>query len=103
MDMDRTPESRDLGSAFAASRYFEVVATPEDEQQVQQLLDHSRVQAVIRVLPGFARDIQRGESPRVPILVDGTHSHTASLVSDYPSLVVAGNSGQPNYRQQRPN
>src|SRR5881296_2682080 len=58
MDMDRTPESRDLGSAFAASRYFEVVATPDDEQHVQQLLDHSRVQAVIRVLPGFAREIE---------------------------------------------
>ena len=57
MDMDRTPESRDLGAAFAASRYFEVVALPGDEEQVQQLMDRSRVQAVIRVLPGFARDI----------------------------------------------
>src|SRR3954471_7502524 len=60
MDMDRTPESRELGAAFSASRYFEVAALPNQESQVQDLMDHSRVQAVIRVLPGFARDIERG-------------------------------------------
>src|SRR5690348_4011709 len=48
MDLDRTPESRDLGAAFSASRYFQVVALPDHEEQVQSLLDHSRVQAVIR-------------------------------------------------------
>jgi len=101
MDMDRTPESRDLGAAFAASRYFEVVALPGDEEQVQQLMDRSRVQAVIRVLPGFARDIERGETTGVQVLVDGTNSNTASLVSNYANLVVAGYSSQVLAGQQR--
>jgi ABC-2 type transport system permease protein len=101
MDMDRTPQSRELGSAFEESRYFEVVATPENEQQVQQLMDRSRVQAVIRVLPGFARDIQRGETAAVQILVEGTNSNTASLVSNYANLVVAGFAAQVGADQQR--
>jgi len=101
MDMDRTPESRDLGSSFAASRYFEVVAAPEDEPQVQQLMDRGRVQAVIRVLPGFARDIQRGETAGVQILVDGTNSNTASLVSNYANLVVAGFAARASVDRQR--
>src|SRR5207244_1665900 len=101
MDMDRTPASRELGSAFAASRYFEVVATPEHEQQVQQLMDRGRVQAVIRVLPGFARDIQRGETAGVQILVDGTNSNTASLVSNYANLVVAGFAARASVDRQR--
>jgi len=100
MDMDRTPESRDLGSAFAASRYFEVVAIPRDEGQVQQLMDRSRVQAVIRVLPGFARDIERGETAGVQILVEGTNSNTASLVSNYANLVVAGYAARVGADQQ---
>jgi len=100
MDMDRTPESRDLGSAFAASRYFEVVAIPRDEGQVQQLMDRSRVQAVIRVLPGFARDIERGETAGVQILVEGTNSNTASLVSNYANLVVAGYAARVSADQQ---
>jgi drug efflux transport system permease protein len=101
MDMDRTPESRDLGAAFAASRYFEVVALPDREDQVQQLMDRSRVQAVIRVLPGFARDLERGEPTSVQILVEGTNSNTASLVSNYANLVVAGYSAQALAEQQR--
>ena len=100
MDMDRTPQSRDLGAAFRASRYFELSALPDDEQQVQDLMDHGRVQAVIRVLPGFARDIERGETAGVQILVDGTNSNTASLVSNYANLVVAAYGSQVSVSQQ---
>src|SRR5712672_252234 len=101
MDLDHTPESRDLGAAFAASRYFDVAAMPGDEGQVQWLMDRGRVQAVVRVLPGFARDIQRGESTGVQVLVDGTNSNTASLVSNYANLVVAGFASQTLNGQQR--
>jgi ABC-2 type transport system permease protein len=100
MDMDRTPESRDLGAAFRASRYFEVSALPDNEQDVQNLMDQSQVQAVIRVLPGFARDIEHGETAGVQILVEGTNSNTASLVSSYASLVVAGYGGRVSASQQ---
>jgi ABC-2 type transport system permease protein len=89
MDLDRTPESRDLGAAFAASRYFDVAAYPQNDREVQDLLDHSRVQAVVRLLPGFARDIQRGDTAAVQVLVEGTNSNTASFVSNYANLVIA--------------
>ncbi len=89
MDQDRTPESRDLGAAFAASRYFDVIAFPNNEEQVQDLMDHSTVQAVVRVLPGFARDIQRSKTAEVQVIVDGTNSNTASIASNYANLVVA--------------
>src|SRR5215471_9125608 len=65
MDMDNTPESRELGAAFAASRYFDVAAYPENEERVQDLMDHGRVLAVVRVLPGFAKDIARGDTTGV--------------------------------------
>jgi ABC-2 type transport system permease protein len=100
MDLDNTPESRDLGAAFRASRYFEVAALPDHEEQVQDLMDHSRVQAVIRVLPGFARDIERGRTAGVQVLIDGTNSNTASLVSNYANLVVAGYAAQVQAEQQ---
>jgi ABC-2 type transport system permease protein len=48
------------------------------------------VQAVIRVLPGFSRDVKRGNNASVQILVDGTNSNTASIVSTYAGQVVAG-------------
>jgi ABC-2 type transport system permease protein len=100
MDLDNTPASRNLGAAFASSRYFEVVALPDHEEQVQNLMDHSRVQAVIRVLPGFARDIERGKTAGVQVLIDGTNSNTASLVSNYANLVVVGYAAQVQAEQQ---
>src|SRR5689334_17049110 len=83
MDMDNTPASRALLAKFEGSGRFEVVATPRSEAEVQSVLDRGEAHAVVRVLPNFARDLQRGRSTEVQILVDGTNSNTASLVSSY--------------------
>jgi ABC-2 type transport system permease protein len=89
MDMDRTPESRDLRARFEGSGRFDVVALPRNEDEVRMLLDRSGVEAVIRVLPNFARDLARGRSAQVQILTDGTNSNTASLVSSYAGQIIA--------------
>ena len=81
MDQDRTPASRDLRDVFQGSRNFQITATPSSDAEVQQLMDHGRVDAVVRVLPGFGRDISRGKTAAVQILVDGTNSNTASIVA----------------------
>jgi ABC-2 type transport system permease protein len=89
-DMSRTPESRALRARFESSGRFEIVALPESEEDVQQLLDRSEVHAVVAVLPGFARDLARGRTAQVQVLLDGTNSNTASLVSAYAAGVIAG-------------
>ena len=89
MDMDRTPESRDLRARFEGSGRFDVVALPRNEDEVRMVLDRSGVEAVIRVLPNFARDLARGQSAQVQILTDGTNSNTASLVSSYAGQTIA--------------
>ena len=88
MDMDRTPESRELLAAFQGSRYFRITALPATDNEVQDLMDHGKVQAVLRVLPGYSRDVKRGNSASVQILVDGTNSNTASIVASYATQIV---------------
>ncbi len=88
MDMDRTPASRELLEAFRSSRYFRLTAVPRDDSEVQALLDRGKAQAVIRVLPGFAREIQRGAAAQVQILVDGTNSNTAAIISAYATQII---------------
>lgn len=83
MDRDRTPTSRELRAVLEGSPHFQIVATPESDTDVHRLLDQGRVQAVVRVLPGFARDLQRGQVTAVQILVDGTNSNTAAILSGY--------------------
>jgi ABC-2 type transport system permease protein len=90
MDMSRTPESRALRGRFEGSGHFDVVALPGNEDEVQELLERSDVHAVVAVLPGFARDLARGRMAQVQVLLDGSDSNTASLVSAYAAGVIAG-------------
>jgi len=88
MDMDHTPESRALRARFEGSGRFQVTAVAETEDDVQRLLDRSEVHAVVRVLPGFARDLAQRRTAQVQVLLDGTNSNTASLVSAYAGQVI---------------
>jgi ABC-2 type transport system permease protein len=103
MDMSRTPESRALRARFEGSGRFDVVAEPGSEEEVQRLLDRSEVHAVVAVLPDFARNLARGRTAQVQVLLDGTNSNTASLVSGYAAGVIAGFAGDvvnPSKNQQ---
>ena len=90
MDQDHTPASRELLAGVSGLRAAsQIVATPASEAEVQELLDEGAVQAVMRVLPGFARDLDRRRETAVQVLIDGTNSNTASLVSSYAGEIIA--------------
>ena len=101
MDLDRTPESRELLASFQGSRRFVLKAEPANEEDITQLLDRGKVQILVRVLPGFARDIRRGETASIQILMDGTNSNTASILASYASQIVGGYAGKILAEQQR--
>jgi len=100
MDMDNTPASRDLRDRFAGSGRFVIVAAPRSEEDVQRTLDRGEAQAVVRILPGFARDTARGRTTQVQVLIDGTNSNTASLVSSYAGSIIGEYSVDVMERQQ---
>ncbi|MEQ1885251.1 MAG: ABC transporter permease [Bryobacteraceae bacterium] len=101
MDQDQTPQSRDLYHQFAGSGHFQIAALPINEGEMQKTLDLGQVDGVVRVLPGFGRDIQRGRATSVQVLLDGTNSNTASLVSAFASQTVARYSQSISGDQQR--
>lgn len=100
MDLDRTPASRDLLASFKGSSRFSVVATPRSEAEVQHLLDAGDAQGVVRVLPNFERYIRRGEPAPVQILIDGSNSNTASLLSSYIATAISDYTGNVLASQQ---
>ena len=89
MDQDRTPESRQLLSEFQGSGRFVIVADAAGRSGMQELLDRGKVDGVVRVLPGFARDVERGRATSVQVLLDGTNSNTASIVSGLREPTIA--------------
>jgi len=101
MDLDRTPASRELRAAFEGSRRFVFVAQPDSETQVRDLLDRGDAQVLVRVPAGFARDLARGDTAAVQILVDGTNSNTASIIAGYAAQIVSGYSARVMVEQQQ--
>jgi ABC-2 type transport system permease protein len=101
MDLDQTPESRDLRDRFTGSGRFDIVGEPAREEDVQRVLDRGEAQGVVRILHGFARDVARGQSTEVQVLIDGTNSNTASLVSSYAGDIIAAYSADVMADQQK--
>jgi ABC-2 type transport system permease protein len=88
-DFDRTQETRDIARRFQSSGYFRVVRWVDDAKEVRTLIDRGEVKAAIQFDPGFARDLARGRTASIQIIVDGTDSNTARVVLDYANRIVA--------------
>ncbi|MGC9947914.1 MAG: ABC transporter permease [Bryobacteraceae bacterium] len=88
MDMDHSPQSRDLLASFQGSGRFLITALPQSEKEIQDVLDRGEAQVIVRVMPGFGRNILLGHPTSAQILVDGTNSNSASLASAYTSQLV---------------
>lgn len=89
VDLDRSPQSRDLVRRFQGSGYFRLVTHTGDARAVRELLDRGRVKVALQVDPGFADDLRRGRTAVVQFLVDGTDSNTAAVVSGYTARILA--------------
>jgi ABC-2 type transport system permease protein len=89
-DFDRSQDSRELIRRFEGSGYFRVVTHVEDARALRDLVDRGRVKAALQVDPGFADDVRRGRTAVVQLVVDGTDSNTARIVSGYAGRIVTG-------------
>ena len=87
-DLDRSPRSRDLSNAFSHSEYFDVVGYLHDNNQVAEQLDKGIAQLVLVIPPTYSRDLARGATAQVQVLVDGSDSSSASTGVSYATLVL---------------
>jgi ABC-2 type transport system permease protein len=93
IDLDHSPEARELLADLQGSSYFNVEQI-QPRNDIEVLLDRGSAQGVIRVLPGFSRDIKRGNTALVQVLIDGSNSNTAAILSSYVNQVVANYSAR---------
>ncbi|HSR52972.1 MAG TPA: ABC transporter permease, partial [Acidobacteriota bacterium] len=83
VDEDGSAQSRQLASAFEGSQSFRITHHPRDAGQAGSLLQRGQVLAAVHVLPGFGADLAAGRPAAVQVLVDGSDSNTAAIVSGY--------------------
>lgn len=79
LDHDTTPSSRELRETFVASDDFRLVRMLRNPEEVEPLFRSGEVFAVLIIPPGYERDLGRGETVRVQLLMDGADANTANL------------------------
>jgi drug efflux transport system permease protein len=83
LDYDHSQESREFLERFSVSSRFEVRDVLHSESQIPSLLDHRRVVLVLRIQPGFAELLRKGQTAPVQAVLDGTDSNTALIAVGY--------------------
>ena len=89
LDYDNTQVSRDLISRFAASQYFDVRLLPTDRRDIDLLIDRGDVTLALQINDGFTRDLAKGKTGHIQVIVDSSNSNTALIGLGYVNEVAA--------------
>src|SRR5262249_5988271 len=88
LDDDATPASRQLTDSFLRSGYFRLAQILRSTHEIGAALQRGSVDLVMVIPERFQATIERGESPAVQLLLDGTYSDTAQIVAGYADTIV---------------
>lgn len=83
LDEDHTQQSREFMDSVFQNSYFSRTLTLENDKNIDDILAHGRVRAVLRIPHGFAAKLSRGENADVQVLVDGADANTGSITVGY--------------------
>lgn len=81
-DLDSSTASRSYIDAFRASVTFRVVSWPSDREP-EEAFKSGSARAVLIIPSHFSRDLARGQTANVQLLVDAADANTAKLVNGY--------------------
>ena len=90
LDRDGTPNSRDLISRLADSRYFDVVRYIDRMSDIDTALAKSEALVAIVIPEKFGAKVKQGIEAPVQFVFDGMDSNTASIGIGYVKAVVNG-------------
>jgi len=83
LDFSRTQESRQLILLFKNSGRFQINYFPQSQDELDQLLDKGEVWVGMEIRSDFAQQLKKGKTVPIQIIIDGTNSNTAGVVSGY--------------------
>lgn len=88
IDFDRSVVSRNLVDKFELSEAFKIIGTTSQQEQAEAWMRSGKANYVLVIPNNFERDLHRGQSPQLQVLLDGTNSNAASLAKDYTKEII---------------
>src|SRR5437588_3347740 len=89
VDYSRTPESRELVSAFTEGLVFKTKAYYASTEDLGQAISRAELDAGIVVPRDFAERRARHETAEVQLLVDAVNANTATIAGGYAARIIA--------------
>ena len=83
LDQDRTILSRELVRSFQHTDRFDYLGHVDNYEQMGDWIDAWKAQMALVISPHFQRDMLRGRSPEVLLIVDGLDGNTAGVALGY--------------------
>ncbi len=87
-DENRTMESRELISRFRSTDWFDVKYYLNSQKELVDLIDQGKVTMALWFQYDFAKQMRRGKSGKLQVIVDATDSNAALIVTRYASTVI---------------
>src|SRR2546428_6182490 len=90
VDYSRTPESRELVSAFTEGLVFRIDAYYASPDELGQAISRGDLDAGLLVPRDFAEKRARRETVAVQLLVDAVNANSATIAGGYAARIIAG-------------
>src|SRR5262249_32831919 len=87
LDQARTQESGALLRKFENSGDFKIIAMVDTDEELQEALVAGRARVGIKIPEDYSRQVERGQTPQLLLLVDGTVSSVAAEAVTVGSLL----------------
>ena len=89
VDESRTPESRELVSAFTEGLVFKTKAYYSSTEELGQAISRAELDAGLVVPRDFAEKHARHETSEVQLLVDAVNANSATIAGGYAARIIA--------------
>ncbi len=83
VDGDHSPASREIINRFSALSLFDFRGVADSTVRADRLFDRGEIKAALVIPRGFERDMGRGLSPQIQVLIDGVDGNSAGVSLGY--------------------
>ncbi len=88
LDLDHSQESRDLLSRFTFTGRFNIERILRDDRDIPRTIGRSDIAMALKIEPGFAELLRKGQTAHLQVILDGTDSNTALIALGYVNQIA---------------
>ena len=88
MDEDKTAMSRKVIDKFTGSGYFYLVSYLHSPNELGPLMDKGEAEVFLHIENGLSKKVKSGRVSELQVIVDGTDSNRAAVISAYVNGIV---------------